>query len=117
MNPPNVRVTRIRSDIAHSAMTTDFVLQASSDQSELSNIRNVTQSINETCPIYGNSCSVIGYGTVAQANAAATSSGGSAAFACNAASVRPIGGPVTLGGLAAVAGLVVVRLRRRRKTA
>ena len=36
---PTVRVTRIRSDIAQSAMTTDFVLQASSDQSELSNVR------------------------------------------------------------------------------
>ena len=35
----NVRVTRIRSDIAQTAMTTDFVLQASADQSELSNIR------------------------------------------------------------------------------
>ena len=49
LSGPNVRVTRIRSDIAHSAMTKDFVLQASSDQSELSNVRDVTQSINETC--------------------------------------------------------------------
>ena len=32
---PNVRVTRIRSDILHTAMTADFVLQASTDQSEL----------------------------------------------------------------------------------
>jgi hypothetical protein len=50
LSGPNVRVTRIRSDIAHSAMTKDFVLQASSDQSELSNVRDVTQSINENCP-------------------------------------------------------------------
>jgi hypothetical protein len=50
LSGPNVRVTRIRSDIAHSAMTKDFVLEASSDQSELSNVRDVTQSINETCP-------------------------------------------------------------------
>jgi hypothetical protein len=50
LSGPNVRVTRIRSDIAHSAMTKDFVLQASSDQSELSNVRDVTQSINEICP-------------------------------------------------------------------
>ena len=47
-----VRVTRMRSDIAQTAMTSDFVLQASSDQSELSNVRNITQSVNETCPIY-----------------------------------------------------------------
>src|SRR5580700_1188065 len=38
---PTARVTRIRSDIAQSAMTSDFLLQASSDQSELSNIRDV----------------------------------------------------------------------------
>ena len=39
MNGPTVRVTRMRSDISHAAMTADFVLQASPDQSELSNIR------------------------------------------------------------------------------
>jgi Uncharacterized protein conserved in bacteria (DUF2330) len=63
-----VRVTRIRSDIAQSAMTTDFVLQASSDQSELSNVRNITQSVNLTCPIY-NGCNVVGTGTPSQAQA------------------------------------------------
>ncbi len=71
---PNVRITRIRSDILHTAMTADFVLQASADQSELSNIRNVTQSVNLTCPIY-NGCQIVGMGTPAQA--AASISGGS----------------------------------------
>ena len=37
-----VRVTRIRSDIAQTAMTSDFVLKAASDQTELSNVRNVS---------------------------------------------------------------------------
>jgi hypothetical protein len=63
-----VRVTRIRSDIAQTAMTTDFVLQAAADQSELSNVRNVTQSVNLTCPIY-DGCTVVGTGTLAQAQA------------------------------------------------
>jgi hypothetical protein len=63
-----VRVTRMRSDIAQSAMTSDFVLQASSDQSELSNVRNVTKAVNLTCPIY-NGCNVVGTGTLAQAQA------------------------------------------------
>ncbi len=62
------RITRIRSDIAQTAMTTDFVLQASTDQSELSNVRNVTQAVNLTCPIY-DGCNVIGTGTLAQAQA------------------------------------------------
>ena len=74
MAGPNVRVTRIRSDILHTAMTADFVLQASADQSELSNIRNVTQSVNLTCPLY-NGCQIIGMGTPAQA---AASIGGAA---------------------------------------
>jgi hypothetical protein len=56
---PNVRVTRIRSDIAHAAMTADLVLQASADQSELSNLRIVTQSVNEVC-----ACGYLDSGTV-----------------------------------------------------
>jgi hypothetical protein len=73
---PNVRVTRMRSDIAHAAMTADFTLGASTDQAELSNVRNVTQSINLQCPIYDNQCTVTGYGTAAQA--AASGPGGDA---------------------------------------
>jgi uncharacterized protein DUF2330 len=53
---PTVRVTRIRGDIAHAAMTKDLVMQASADQSEVSNIRDVTRSVNLTCPTYP-SCS------------------------------------------------------------
>jgi hypothetical protein len=71
---PTVRVTRIRSDIAQAAMTADFVLQAAADQSELSNIRTVTQSVNLTCPIY-NGCNVVGTGTLAQAQASVDDAG------------------------------------------
>jgi hypothetical protein len=73
---PNVRVTRIRSDILHTAMTADFILQASSDQSELSNVRNVTQSVNLTCPLY-NGCTQVGTGTPAQAAASIAATSGS----------------------------------------
>jgi hypothetical protein len=69
-----VRVTRIRSDIAQTAMTADFVLQAAADQSELSNVRTVTQSVNLTCPIY-NGCNVTGMGTLAQAQASVDDGG------------------------------------------
>jgi hypothetical protein len=65
---PVVRVTRMRSDIVHTAMTKDFLLQGSADQSELSNVRYVTQSVNLQCPIY-NGCNVVGTGTLAQAQA------------------------------------------------
>jgi hypothetical protein len=66
---PVVRVTRMRSDIVHAAMTKDFLLQASADQAELPNVRNVTQSVNLQCPIYDNNCNTVGTGTLAQAQA------------------------------------------------
>jgi MYXO-CTERM domain-containing protein len=86
-----VRVTRLRSDIAQAAMTSDFVLQASADQSELSNIRNITQSVNLTCPIY-DGCNVIGTGTLAQAQASVDDGG-------NGSSGSSSGGPLGTGGV------------------
>jgi hypothetical protein len=58
----NARVTRFRGDIAHAAMDKDLKLQASADQSELSNVRNVTQSVNANCPVYP-PCSQGGFGS------------------------------------------------------
>jgi hypothetical protein len=71
---PNVRITRIRSDIAHTAMTADFVLQASADQSELTNYRHVTKSVNESCSIY-DGCNIVGTGTPQEARAKSKSGG------------------------------------------
>jgi hypothetical protein len=68
---PNARVTRIRGDIAHAAMTSDLLLQASADQSELSNVRTVTQSVNELCPVY-NGCNVVGTAPAASSSSGAT---------------------------------------------
>jgi hypothetical protein len=141
---PTVRVTRIRSDIAQTAMTSDFVLEASSDQSDLSNIRNISQSVNLTCPIY-NGCNVVGSGTLAQAQASvgdggaepdATvagqggidsgtgttapklgATGGGGGGGCAASAPGDAGSGVGLGALAGILGLVVgraVRVQRRR---
>jgi uncharacterized membrane protein YgcG len=106
-----VRVTRIRSDIAQTAMTSDFVLQASSDQSELSNVRNVTQSVNLTCPVYSG-CNVVGTGTPGQAQASvdagatqgASSSGGSSTGTGSGTSNASDGGGGDGGGGAASSG-------------
>jgi hypothetical protein len=119
MSGPNVRVTRMRSDISHAAMTTDFVLQASPDQSEISNVRNVTQAVNLTCPVY-QECSIIGYAPADEANAraAANEGGGKESFSC-AATARPFKvsdlgyGITSIGALALI--LRVVRVRRREK--
>jgi hypothetical protein len=98
MAGPNVRVTRMRSDIAHAAMTVDFLLTASADQSEVSNIRNVTQSVNLTCPIY-NQCSVVGNGTPAQAAASVgASAGGSGGGGSIGSSAPGADGGATSGG-------------------
>jgi MYXO-CTERM domain-containing protein len=42
---PNARVTRMRSDVAHSALSVDMILKASADQSELSNLHYPTKTI------------------------------------------------------------------------
>jgi Uncharacterized protein conserved in bacteria (DUF2330) len=112
---PNVRVTRMRSDISHAAMTTDFVLQASSDQAELSNVRVVTQSVNETCAIY-QGCDLVGYGTPTQANAAAANNtGGKESFGC-AATPRRTNAYDFAFALAGGVGLVLVRVVRLRRS-
>jgi Uncharacterized protein conserved in bacteria (DUF2330) len=82
-----VRVTRIRSDISHAAMTTDLLLQASSDQKELSNQRVVTHMLNApACPSTG-------------------------VFGCDA-SGRPIVGGAGL--LIGAVGLLLTRMLRKR---
>ena len=114
LSGPNVRVTRMRSDISHAAMNTDFVLRASSDQAEISNVRTVTESVNLTCPIY-NGCSVVGSGTPAEA-AASVAPKGAGSFAC-ATSSQPSRAPVGLAALAGMIGLVVLRVVRTRRRA
>jgi hypothetical protein len=108
MAGPSVRVTRMRSDISHAAMTADFVLQASQDQSEMSNVRVVTQSVNEQCSVYGSDCSVVGTGSPAAAAASGPHGGG-----CTAS---PNGGDssLSLGVIAGMIGFAARRARRRR---
>jgi hypothetical protein len=108
---PSVRVTRIRSDIDHAAMTADFILQASDDQSELSNVRNVTQSVNLTCPIY-NGCSQVGTGTPAQA---AASVGSASHGGCSASLSPSRGSATTFGAIAGLFTMVMARLLRARR--
>jgi MYXO-CTERM domain-containing protein len=131
---PVVRFTRIRSDISHAAMTNDFVVQASQDQSEVTNIRQCTQSINEVCNIYGSDCSVIGQGTPAQAAASGPHSGIGGIFgvgggnggvggtggsggggACSTTSPQHNGLPIGLAAIAGLVGLVTLRARRNRR--
>jgi hypothetical protein len=117
MSGPNVRITRMRSDISHAAMTTDFVLTASKDQSELTNIRNPTQSVNLTCPVY-DGCNVVGQVPAEEATARSNANNGDGkeSFGCATAS-RPFKMSdlsYALGGVFGIAlALRVIRARRR----
>jgi hypothetical protein len=120
----NVRVTRMRSDIAHAAMTTDFLVQASSDQSELSNTRIVTNQVNLQCPVYDN-CQVVGTAPSGPQAAAATAANsaanggtnnGKSSFSCDASPKKTSDLGVRFGIPGALFGLFLVRaLRNRRK--
>jgi hypothetical protein len=76
-------------------MTKDFVLTASSDQSELSNLRNVTKSVNLVCPVYGNFCGPNGGGSSA---GGPNATGGSSSGTSSAADGSPSGAPNGAGG-------------------
>ncbi len=106
----NVRVTRIRSDISHAAMTTDFSLQASQDQSELTNDRVVTQSTNApVCPTYP-PCSTT------SSTSSASPSGSSSSGCVTSPRPRDSGGMLlTFLGLFGLVFTRVIRVRRRRR--
>jgi hypothetical protein len=108
-----VRVTRIRSDISHAAMTQDFVLQAAADQSELTNVRYATTVINETCPLYVG-CTTSGTGTLAQANESVNNSEADLQGGCHAVPDRP-GVPSRYLGIGALVAFALIGLRRRRR--
>lgn len=112
----NARVTRLRGDIAHAALTEDLVLQASADQSELSNVHVISHEVNEPeCPIYDNTCGIIGYGPRDQVAAAeGSSSAGGGAASCEASRARPEAGGVAFAAIIGMIGVAVARARRRR---
>jgi len=108
-----VRFTRIRSDIAHTALTVDLQLEASSDPSELSNVHNTTSQIGEPeCPVYNNSCQVTGSAPRSVAIADASPGGGG----CSTATTRSsFGSSAALGAMFGLIGFGVLRSRRKRR--
>ena len=132
----NVRITRMRSDISHAAMTKDFVLQASADQTDVSNVRNVTKSINLVCPVYSSCQGDTAVGaTSGGGRSPLGSNGGGSIFApsgsgmasggngdsgnsgggCAASPQSSVGAAASFGGVAGVLGLALVRLVRARR--
>jgi MYXO-CTERM domain-containing protein len=116
INAPNARVTRLRSDLAHAALGTDLQLQASSDQSEVSNIYNPAQQIGEPiCPVYNGSCEQVGTAPLSQATAMAAINNKTVGNGCSTATHGPNASSGTaLASLLGLLGFVAVRSRRRR---
>jgi hypothetical protein len=115
-------------------MTTDLVFQASADQSEVSNQRNVTKSVNEVCTVYpacpgadDGGSTVYNppppYGTGPTGGTGNPTTGGSGPqgtahnVSCDAAS-HSAGDDTAYGTLAGLLGLVFARsIRSRRRGA
>jgi hypothetical protein len=110
---PNVRITRMRSDVAKSALSVDMQLEASADQSELTNVHTPGSQIGEpTCAVYSeDGCSVVGEAprSVALADGAALSGGGG----CN--TTKPSGSRTTTLGLVSLAGLLAFAATTKRR--
>jgi hypothetical protein len=114
---PNVRITRMRSDVAQSALSVDMSLQASTDQTELSNVHVAQQEIGEPiCPIYSpTTCEQVGTAPRSQARAQAAAQASSVAGGgCATTPTRDRTG-TTLAGLFSVGGLAAFRIARKRR--
>jgi hypothetical protein len=124
----SMRITRMRADLAHAALANDLTLQASADQSNVSNFYQVTQSVNApACPAVPNPCPPCGGsgggsgsssgGVVGSQGGGATSkaaSPGEQSFGCSAVPSEHGGFWVELA-LAGFLGVSVVRAKRRTK--
>jgi hypothetical protein len=112
---PNVRVTRMRSDVAQSALSVDMSLAASADQSELSNVHTPQIEIGEpVCPVYNETCSEVGTLPLSQIQAQAGQTSNAGASGC-ATIPRQEGARGTVAAIFALLGVVGVRLRQKRR--
>ena len=115
------RVTRLRTDLAHAALDADLVMTASTDQSEVPNVRQAKlETAEPSCPVY-DGCMIVG--SAPRSQAAAQSKGGDPS---SSGGVTAGGGGCAIGNadaspLAALAGaggflaLALSRARRRRR--
>jgi hypothetical protein len=125
----NLRVTRIRADLAHANLAQDLVLQAGADQSPVSNVRIPAKELSEPqCPVY-DGCNVVGSaprgvaqgetnannGTPPAGGSTTTYGKGGESFSC-ATTPRPFETRMAAGMLAGVLAFAAARSRRRRRS-
>jgi hypothetical protein len=102
----SVRITRMRADLSQTALANDLVLQASGDQTALSNNYQVAKSINDSaacppCPCGGT-------------NPGGGSSSFKQTFGCATSAAKPRGAGFLLA-IAGLLGLGIAATRARRK--
>jgi len=130
---PNARITRMRSDIAHSALSADLTLQAASDQTELSNLYTPAAQTGKppACPLYpecattttGSGPGSTGSGAGSKGSGTGSTGSGSARGATStggggcstSAAATPAGSVAAWAGLFGLFTLGAVRIRRRRR--
>jgi len=98
---PNARITRMRSDVAQSALSTDMILEATSDQSELTNIHYPALEIGAPlCPVYNDQCEQVGTAPLGPGGVpgSATSGTNGTSSASGGASGGPASAPGAAGG-------------------
>ncbi len=102
---PNARITRMRSDMAHAGLTADMTLQASSDQTELSNLYSPGSTTGQSpCAVCshggggggGGGSGGGGSGGGGSAGVGGASSGSSSSFATSASAASTVTTTVTL---------------------
>jgi MYXO-CTERM domain-containing protein len=109
---PNARITRMRSDVAHSALSNDMFLQASADQGELTNVHTPKKQIGQPpCPICGGGSLEDG----GEGDGSAAGGGSSDSTGCNTTGSLD-DSSATIALLLGAGGFVAVRARRRRKS-
>jgi hypothetical protein len=119
-----VWVTRMRSDLSHAALANDLVLQASADQTPLSNLYQVTKSVNApACPAVPSPCPPCGTsggvpfipGSPLGPPFGDTSTGGSGGSSGCSTAPNDNGGSGAELALAALAAVAVFGKRRLRR--
>ncbi len=116
--PGQDHITRLRADLAHTALDADLALVASADQSPLAQIRQPKGELGQpTCTIY-QGCTAMGTAPRDEAIARSTPGDGKESFACATTARSPSSRKdahfATFAGLAAFVGLALLRARRAR---
>jgi hypothetical protein len=115
----SVRVTRMRGDLSRMALTADLALTASPDDSVLSNIYQVTKSVNApACPDVS-SCAPCDSSTSSGSGASSGTSGSTSGSGGHGSGCATAGSDVRSGaldvGLAAFVGTAIVGMGARRR--